>query len=32
LCDVFHRPVLMRTERDQNNYFESIFYFQKSGT
>lgn len=31
LCDVFHRPVLMRTERDQNNYFESIFYFQKSG-
>jgi len=29
LVDVFHRPVLMRTERDQNKYFESIFYFQK---
>lgn len=29
LVDVFHRPVLMRTERDKNKYFESIFYFRK---
>lgn len=29
LCDVFHRSVLMRTERDSNRYFESIFYFRK---
>jgi len=29
LIDVFHRPVLMRTERDSNKYFESIFYFRK---
>ena len=29
LIDVFHRPVLMRTERDSNRYFESIFYFRK---
>lgn len=29
LLDVFHRPVLMRTERDSNKYFESIFYFRK---
>jgi len=29
LIDVFHRPVLMRTERDSNKYFESIFYFEK---
>lgn len=29
LKDVFHRPVLMRTERDSNKYFESIFYFKK---
>jgi len=29
LVDVFHRPVLMRTERDSNKYFESIFYFRK---
>jgi len=29
LIDVFHRPVLMRTERDENKYFESIFYFTK---
>lgn len=29
LLDVFHRPVLMRTERDSNKYFESIFHFQK---
>jgi len=30
LIDIFHRPVLMRTERDSNKYFESIFYFKKS--
>jgi DNA modification methylase len=29
LIDVFHRPVLMRTERDENKFFESIFYFEK---
>ena len=29
LIDVFHRPVLMRTERDSNKYFESIFYFKR---
>jgi len=29
LMDVFHRPVLMRTERNSNKYFESIFYFKK---
>ena len=29
LVDVFNRPVLMRTERDSNKYFESIFYFKK---
>lgn len=29
LIDVFHRPVLMRTERDSNKYFESMFYFEK---
>lgn len=29
LIDIFHRPVLMRTERDQNKYFESIFHFVK---
>ena len=29
LIDVFHRPVLMRTERDSNKYFESIFHFEK---
>ncbi len=29
LKDIFHRPVLMRTERDSNKYFESIFYFKK---
>lgn len=28
LVDVFHRPVLMRTERDSNRYFESIFCFR----
>lgn len=29
LIDIFHRPVLMRTERDQNKFYESIFYFRK---
>jgi DNA modification methylase len=29
LLDIFHRPVLMRTERDSNKYFESIFCFRK---
>ena len=29
LVDVFHRPVLMRTERDENKFFESIFYYRK---
>jgi hypothetical protein len=29
LIDVFHRPVLMKTERDENKFFESIFYFIK---
>ena len=29
LIDVFDRPVLMRTERDSNRYFESIFCFRK---
>lgn len=29
LMDVFHRPVLMRTERDENKFYESIFYFEK---
>jgi len=27
--DVFHRPVLMRTERDNNRFSESIYYFMK---
>lgn len=30
LIDIFHRPVLMRTERDSNKYFESIFFFRNS--
>jgi len=29
LVDVFSRPVLMRTERDENKYFEKIFHFIK---
>jgi len=29
IVDVFHRPVMMRTERNKNNFFESIFYFRK---
>lgn len=28
--EVFHRPVSMRTERDNAQYFESIFYWVKS--
>jgi DNA modification methylase len=27
--DIFHRPVLMRTERDNNRFSESIYYFIK---
>jgi len=30
LIDVFNRPVLMRTERDSNKYFESIFCFKRT--
>jgi DNA modification methylase len=29
IADVFHRPVLMRTERDNNKFSESIYYFVK---
>lgn len=29
IIDVFHRPVLMRTERDSTQYFESIYYMTK---
>ena len=29
--DVFHRPVLMRTERDSNKFSESIYYFVYEG-
>jgi DNA modification methylase len=29
LIDVFHRSVLMRTERDNNKFYESIYYFIK---
>jgi hypothetical protein len=29
--DVFHRPVLMRTERDNNKFSESIYYFVNEG-
>lgn len=29
LIHAFQRPVLMRTERDENKYFESIFFFIK---
>jgi len=31
LVDVFHRPVLMRTERNNNRFSESIYYFVKEG-
>jgi DNA modification methylase len=27
--DIFHRPVLMRTERDNNRFSESVYYFVK---
>ena len=27
--EIFHRPVLMRTERDNNGFSESIYYFKK---
>jgi DNA modification methylase len=27
--EIFHRPVLMRTERDNNRFSESIYYFKK---
>ena len=29
IVDVFQRPVLMRTERDSSQYFESIYYMRK---
>lgn len=29
IIDVFYRPVLMRTERDNNKFSESIYYFVK---
>ena len=29
--DIFHRPVLMRTERDNNKFSESIYYFVYDG-
>jgi DNA modification methylase len=29
LVDVFYRPVLARTERSNNEFFESIYYFVK---
>jgi len=29
--DIFHRPVLMRTERDNNKFSESIYYFVYEG-
>jgi DNA modification methylase len=29
LVDIFYRPVLMRTERDNNRFSESIYYFVK---
>ena len=28
---IFHRPVLMRTERDNAKFSESIYYFIKKG-
>jgi len=31
IIDVFHRPVLMRTERDNNKFSESIYYFVNEG-
>lgn len=29
IVDVFHRPVLMRTERDNNKFSESIYYLKR---
>jgi DNA modification methylase len=29
LIDIFHRPVFMRTERNKNHFFESVYYFKK---
>ena len=29
IIDIFHRPVLMRTERDNNRFSESIYYLKK---
>jgi DNA modification methylase len=29
LIDIFYRPVLMRTERDNNKFSENIYYFEK---
>jgi len=31
LIDIFHRPVLMRTERSNNKFSESIYYFVYEG-
>jgi DNA modification methylase len=31
IINIFHRPVLMRTERDNNKFSESIYYFVKEG-
>jgi hypothetical protein len=29
LIDIFYRPVFMRTERNKNHFFESVYYFKK---
>ena len=29
IVEIFHRPVLMRTERDNTRFSESIYYFKK---
>ena len=29
IVEIFHRPVLMRTERDNSKFSESIYYFKK---
>lgn len=29
LIDIFNRPVFMRTERNKNHFFESVYYFKK---
>ena len=31
IVEIFHRPVLMRTERDNSRFSESIYYFKKRG-